>query len=319
VPVIDVACAVRGSYVPHCATMLHSMIAANPQHRVRAHVLHGPRFPGRSARRLRGMAAGLGAEVVFHEIGDERIGRLPDGGYFTSAMWYRIFLPELLPTTERVLYVDVDTLALGALGEELWALDLRGHLLAAVTNVFEPHFRHRPLELGLSGPEAYFNSGVLLLHLDEMRRERATARLQAYAVEHGGDLLWPDQDALNVVLGEGRLALHPRFNAMNAVMAFPEAVAVFGEEMVREARAAPVIRHFEGPGANKPWHAACVQPQRERYFEHRRQTPWPRGRLQGMPRHALVRRARQYLEPMSPGAAQEGTGTLGSTERARRR
>lgn len=297
--VLDVCCAVQGAYVPHCAAMLHSVLTSSPEHRVRAHVLHGPALPAGARRRLAAMAAGLGGDVVFHEIADDRVAGLPDAGYFTSAMWYRIFLPELLGDVSRVLYVDVDTLALDDLSP-LWDLDLRGHLLGAVTNVFEPFRIHRAAELGLSGPEAYFNSGVLLLHLDELRREHATERLRAFATEHGPDLLWPDQDALNVVLGEGRLALAPRYNAMNSIMNFPEAEVVFAADALADARAAPAIRHFEGPGANKPWHAGCRQPQRDAYFRHRRQTPWPRGRLEGLPRRALLTRVRQCLTPMRP-------------------
>ncbi|MCW2967336.1 MAG: LPS:glycosyltransferase [Solirubrobacteraceae bacterium] len=296
---LEVACAVEADYVPHAAAMLHAALTSSPGHRVRAHVLHGPAFEIRDARRLRAMADALQGEVVFHEIADERVAGLPDAGYFTAAMWYRIFLPELLPASRRVLYVDVDTLALDDLSP-LWDVDLTGRLLGAVTNVFEPFRRERPAELGLSGPEAYFNSGVLLLHLDELRREHASERVRAFAVEHGPDLLWPDQDALNVVLGEGRVPLAPRYNAMNAVLGFPEAESVFGADAVREARERPAIRHFEGPGANKPWHADCRAPHRERYFEHRRATPWPRGRLEGVPRHALLTRARQCLMPMRP-------------------
>jgi lipopolysaccharide biosynthesis glycosyltransferase len=144
-----------------------------------------------------------------------------------------------------------------------------------VTNVFEEWFLDRPAEFGLSGPEAYFNSGVMLLDLEAMRREGSTAALVASAREQGDRMLWADQDALNVVLADRWLRLAPRWNCMNSVLLFPEAVEVFGAEAVEEARRRPGIRHFEGPWLNKPWHYMCEGPMRERYVEHRRQTPWP--------------------------------------------
>ena len=77
---------------------------------------------------------------------------------------------------------------------------------------------------------------------------------------------------------------------MNAVLAFPQAQALLGADAVARARASPAIRHFEGPGANKPWHYLCRQPQREAYFEQRRMTPWPRVRLKGRTPRNLLRR-----------------------------
>jgi lipopolysaccharide biosynthesis glycosyltransferase len=89
-------------------------------------------------------------------------------------------------------------------------------------------------------------------------------------------LQWPDQDALNVVLGEARLALDPRFNAMNAVLCEPQGAETFGEARVAQARERPAIRHYEGPDANKPWHRKFSAPHRELYWRHRQATPFRR-------------------------------------------
>jgi hypothetical protein len=68
---------------------------------------------------------------------------------------------------------------------------------------------------------------------------------------------------------------------MNSIVSFPWSVDVFGRAAVAEARRDPAIRHFEGPGANKPWHYLCDAPMRGLYFEHRRETPWPDVELEG--------------------------------------
>jgi lipopolysaccharide biosynthesis glycosyltransferase len=288
---IHVACAAEGAYVPHSAAMLHSVLANAED--VHVHYLHGPGFP--DATKLRELVD----DITFHEVAAEAVAGFPAQHRFTPAMWYRLFLPELLPDVDRVLYLDADTLALGPLAE-LWATDLTGHWVAAVTNVFEPWSLGRPAQLGLAGPEAYFNSGVLLFNLAEMRRDGRGEALRELVRARGRDLLWPDQDALNLVLGERRLALHPRWNCMNSVLAFDAARDVFGAEVVEEARRRPGIRHFEGPDANKPWHLLCEAPGREAYFEHRRATPWPRVRRDGVTPLNLLRRARQGLTATRP-------------------
>lgn len=277
---LHVACAAEGAYDAHSAAMLHSVAAHRGALDLHVHYLHGPSFPARSVERLRGMLDHLGAGSTFHSIAPQRVAGLPVVRMFTAAMWYRIFLPELVPESDRVLYLDVDTIAVDSL-EPLWATELGDHYLGAVTNVFMPHHVQRPASLGLRR-ETYFNSGVLLFNLDAMRRDGCTRALRDYAIERGRAIEWPDQDTLNAVLGERRLALHPRWNCMNSLR-FDWSAEVFGTGAVAEALARPGIRHFEGPGDNKPWHYGARRSDRELYLAHRRATPWPRVRIEGRP------------------------------------
>jgi lipopolysaccharide biosynthesis glycosyltransferase len=293
--VLDVACAADEAYAPHSAAMLHSVVAQRGGAEVRIHYLHGPGFPERSAELIRGMVEAGGASISFLEIADERIAGLPEMDFVTSAMWYRIFLPELLPEVDRVLYLDVDVIALDSL-EPLWEIDLAGNYVGAVTNVFYMRSHaQRASQLGIN-PADYFNSGVVLMNLDLMRRDDSARALLDYATGHAEELAWPDQDALNVVLGKRRVALHPRWNCMNSVLQFPWAGEVLGADAVEEARARPAIRHFEGPTINKPWHYGCESPMRDVYFEHRRQTPWPDVEIEGAPSRSIMGRvARSFL------------------------
>jgi lipopolysaccharide biosynthesis glycosyltransferase len=277
---VKVACAAEGeAYAAHAAAMIHSVLS---QHDAEVHFLHTPNFIWHEE------IASLG-NVVFHEVGFDRTAALPVREYFTSAMWLRIFLPELMPDDDKVLYLDADTLALESL-QPLWDTDLTGHALGAVTNVFQDNHVHRPAELGLSGPEVYFNSGVLLMNLDYWREHDVTHALREVASD---DLAWPDQDALNLVLSGRRLPLHPRWNAMNS-LAWDSAVEVFGDDAI-EARARPAIRHFEGPGANKPWDPGYRGELRKLYARHRAATAWP---ALDAPRRGFLRQVLTAIRPV---------------------
>ena len=244
---LDVAIAVKGDYRGRLGPLLRSL-HGQP---VRVHVLQ-PRF-ARPWRRE-------GAHIL--RVDERRVAGLPVHGYFTAAMWYRILLPDLLPESDRVLYLDADTLVLGDLAP-LAALDLGDALVGAVTNVFEAwRGTEHTDRLGLD-QASYFNSGVLLLNLRELRRSDAMGQLRRVVADRGPDLLWPDQDALNLVLGDRRVELDPRWNAMNALWTLENADAVYGADRAREARERPAIRHFEGPRANKPWDPACAVPHRD--------------------------------------------------------
>jgi lipopolysaccharide biosynthesis glycosyltransferase len=304
---IHIACAADESYLPHCATAVRSLTASNPGVATTVHLLHGPDLSAESIRRLGAMSGGE-LTIVAHAIGPDAVAGLPAWGRIPSTMWYRILLPDLLPDVDRVLYLDADVLVLDAL-TDLWGLRLDGHYLAAVTNVPERHRLDHAAELGLMGPERYFNSGVLLLNLELMRRDACTVALRECARRNLDRLLWPDQDALNLVLGERRIALHPRWNLMNSIRNFPWAADLLDQAEIAEAIAQPAIVHFEGPAQNKPWHVLCEHPARSIYEAHRGRTPWPRYRREGFTPGTAARLLRRRLLASPPPSARASAVT----------
>jgi len=273
---IHVSCAVEGPYLRHSAAMLHSVLTRGGADTVHVHYLHPPGLDARDARRLSAMIARLGGATTFIEVPDERCRDLPTRGFTGKATWYKIFLPDLLPALlDRVLHLDADLIVDDSL-VPLWETPLDQRYVAAVTNVLPPFYRHRAREVGLAHERDYFNAGVMLMNLRQMRMDGCSQALFRYGVDHASELVLRDQDALNAVLGRRRAPLHPRWNCMNSLLVYPEGAKLLGVEAVREARRRPAIRHFEGPGDNKPWHLMCRQPERHLYRAHRRRTPWPR-------------------------------------------
>jgi lipopolysaccharide biosynthesis glycosyltransferase len=259
------------------------------------HYLHPPELPRTDREAITAMVAREGGEISFLEVPDEAVAGFPIEGFTLKATWYRVFLPELAPEVDRVVYLDADVLVLDDLGE-LWRTELGDHLLAAVTNLHQWDHAGRPEAIGLPAGVEYFNAGVLLLDLARMRAEGTSRALRSFAIENAERLDWRDQDALNLVLGRRRLPLHPRWNVMSSILLFPWAGDVFGERAVREARESPAIRHFEGPALNKPWHYLCEHELRERYVQLRERTPWPHVRIEGRtPANVARRLARRAL------------------------
>jgi lipopolysaccharide biosynthesis glycosyltransferase len=295
---LHLACAADGTYIAHCAAMLHSVLDQRGELELSIHFLHEPDLETSSRDAMVSMVEGGSAAITFHEIPNAAVAGLPVHGYFTAAIWYRVLAPELLGELDRVLYLDADTIVVDSLAP-LWEVDLHGKIVAAVTNVLEPQYAAHPRQLGVPESHQYFNTGVLLMDLATMRRDGWATALFDYAKAAGEELIWPDQDTYNVVLGAHRLALHPRWNCMNSVMHLEASVEVFGTEAVAEARAKPAIRHFEGPGPNKPWHYMCDWTLRDAYLVHRRQTPWPHVRWEEATIANRTRRLARRLRRLS--------------------
>lgn len=288
-----IVCAVEGeSYVRHAAAMLHSLLATQSEAAVHIEYLHGDDTSARGRRRLAAMVEKMGAQITYHRVPDDWVAGLPIKGFTRKATWYRIFLTRLLPEVQRAIYLDLDLLVLDSLSE-LWDTPMNGYLIGAVSNV--PPGTERGRERPELGGDRYFNAGVLLLDMVAMRREEVDEQLRRFAVANAARLALRDQDALNEVLHDRRLPLHPRWNVMNSIQAWDYAAEYFSEAEVIEARRRPAIRHFEGPSFNKPWHLLCDLDSQRDYRQHRKGTPWPYVRRSGCTPINVLRHARRRL------------------------
>lgn len=132
--------------------------------------------------------------------------------HISTATYARLLIPKLFPAeVRRVLYLDADMLVLADL-RDLWATDLRGKPLGAVTDLIDGIVKQ-----GETGWEdvprvaAYFNAGVLLMDLDAWRGERVSERALEYLMQHP-DTRMADQDALNVACDGRWERLEARWN-----------------------------------------------------------------------------------------------------------
>src|SRR4051794_28095090 len=230
--VIHVALATDSTYLPWCAVAILSSQRATPQHAIHAHVLEEGDLLPTVRDALAEVVQRGGGEVSYHTVAPERLAALPSKGTALGGWtsWLRIFLPELLPDVDRIVYLDADTLTVDAI-DELWTLPLDAPL-AAVANVVEPAKHQHVRDLGIEDPARYFNAGVLVMDLAAMREERTFDAVMS-VVEAHRELAWFDQDALNVVFAGRWHDLPPRWNAQNSLWFWPTwAADVFSEQAV---------------------------------------------------------------------------------------
>jgi UDP-glucose/galactose:(glucosyl)LPS alpha-1,2-glucosyl/galactosyltransferase len=271
---IVIAIALDGRYAPWAATLIRSCVRSNPSSSMCFEIVHDGTLSKEDCVRLAETATSGHSSVRFHPVVTDEFADLPTTPLFGPIVWLRFRLPDLLLDRSRVIYLDSDTLVMADL-QGLWDTALDPHPLAAVANVVEPAARPHVQALGIQYPGGFFNSGVLLMDLDRMRAEQCSEQLLKAAVDLREKLVWPDQDALNLVFARRWFPLHPRWNTQNSFWAWRQwAVEVFGEALLAEATKQPGIRHFEGPGLSKPWHYLCPYPGRKQHRALLAETPW---------------------------------------------
>lgn len=166
-------------------------------------------------------------------------------------------LPHLLTNIDKVLYIDGDTI-INKDVYDIYTINLEDKFAGVVEDI-KPKYHYNPsmlVKLKIENHRGYFNSGVLLLNLKQMRIEEVTGKLMDY--RENGINYFMDQDALNVVF-EDRVKY---FSCLfNFLVTFPESFKI--DEMknnykdidnclsFKDIFEKSYITHFASK--NKPW------------------------------------------------------------------
>jgi len=183
-----------------------------------------------------------------------------------SKMTYaRFLIPYIFPdTVSRVLYLDADILVLDDL-TPLWETNLEDAILGAVLDGLDSQIKNgQPGLENAAKVQSYFNAGVLLINLDQWRKEGISTKAIEYLTLHP-DSRFSDQDALNVVCDGRWKKLDPRWNFVD----FYEKVNI--SDLTAEQR--PGIVHFAA--WEKPWDARIYHVNASFYHTYRSLTCFP--------------------------------------------
>lgn len=162
--------------------------------------------------------------------------------HFTYMSLLRVCYTKLFPELDSILQLDVDTVCVDDVSV-LWDIDLTGKWFAAVRedlSAFKPY-----------GP-AYYNIGVAMFNLKQIRKDKADDRLIRFL--NTEKVPYIDQDAWNGIGIGMDIPLPPRFN----------------ESFVTGYSENPAIVHFAG---FKDWQTSKRAPRRE-YLKRYREMTW---------------------------------------------
>jgi lipopolysaccharide biosynthesis glycosyltransferase len=216
--------------------------------------------------------------------------------HFSPATYARLFIPKIFTEQQRVLFIDADTVVNDDVAK-LFQTELGDNLIAAVKDiVMEGFVKFRAISdhhtgaleageylrkyLGMKNPDGYFQAGLILFNLEQMREENTYSHLINVLTEK---VYWfLDQDIMNKVF-EGRVHFLPLnwnvFHGNGNTYEFFPGLKFSTFSRFLKARKAPSMVHFAGD--QKPWDNPAVD-FAELYWNALGQTPWYEERVKNL-------------------------------------
>jgi len=259
-PVIPIFFAVDDEYVPFLAVALVSLIEnSSKKYYYSIKVLYTNISEDNKQKILKYSKENVSIEFVdLNYYIDNIKDKLYTRDYYSKTTYFRLFLPNLYPQYDKVIYLDSDIVVLGDIAE-LYNVDITDKLLAAAPDdavqskrVFQEYVER---VVGTVSYKKYFNAGILVMNLDEMRKIDFQTKF-LYLLGTIKFTVAQDQDYLNR-LCKGRIKLiSDNWNKM------PIFESEGGEDEIK-------LIHFNM--AYKPWHFEDIMYQ-EYFWKYAKKT-----------------------------------------------
>lgn len=219
------------------------------------------------------LAAQYKIKISLYLINVTCLEALPKTQVWSRAMYFRLFAFDYLNhKIDKLLYLDADVVCKGPL-DELLHLNINNIVAAVVKDVdsIQARVNERLPSFNLQG--RYFNSGVVLVNLQQWAENKLTARALSLLTGKDGNATffkYPDQDVLNILLIDKVYFLPREFNTIYTIKS--ELNDKTHEKYRDVIHADTKLIHFTG--ATKPWHAWANYPSVIYYRNALVKSPW---------------------------------------------
>ena len=261
---MHIAFCVNEAYVQYITVTMKSIAENNREAAICIHVLSNAVSPVGRQRLEETIEEYKNVSLHIHEVDDSPLKGLYTGN-FTIYTWYRILLPNILPSDiDRVLYLDADTLVTADL-KELFALDMTGKAIAAAPDI-QSWLENAYVRCGYEASKQYICAGVLLMNLDYWREHELADKMVKWAIQKQDLIKCPDQDAINYICRDTKIILPLRYGFMHCFCEYDMFYNPPYRVQLEESILSPAIIHYNGcaPWA-KEYHKHLMHHRWEKY------------------------------------------------------
>ncbi len=179
--------------------------------------------------------------------------QISTAGHISADTYSRLFIPELFKDMDKMIYLDVDLIATGDIGE-MYDFDMSQYTFGAVSAEYGTDKSIWFQNMEMNPEHHYFNAGVLLMNPKKLYKDNFLSKISDIANKYSDIITLGDQDLLNKYCEMNYLELPWRFNLTTRFieMELNNIDETHRTRMTKE-HANCVIRHFESN--TKPWNA----------------------------------------------------------------
>lgn len=248
------------NYLSPFYALLMSILEHNRQHNIVFHaIITG--VSDKTQQEIRDLIKQNNGDIHFYQIDQNFVSKFVLVSKWTSAVYYRLFFPFLIPAeVKRLLYIDTDALVVNDLSE-LYQHDLQHYPVGAV---YDNYVKIAP-QLGIEKEGSYFNSGVLLMDIERWKEQQISEKAMQFLADYPEKIKFVDQDALNAVLKDNWKKLDWKYNTMYSWI--PEDIR---KDQLDNFIKDKVILHFT---LQRPWNTLCRNRFRDLYHHYLQISP----------------------------------------------
>lgn len=267
------------NYAMACGICITSILENNRGNHCHIYVLTDG-FSEKTVSLFNQMQTQYAQEISIKKIDSTVFEGLNVSDRFRRSIYFRFLIPDIV-NGDKALYLDSDIIVNGDL-KSLWDIDLSSYACAVVEDQCSDDIR---LHNRINMYSTYFNSGVLLMNLTYWRDNLIKEKLVDYIFNNPEKCLYPDQDALNVIL-EGKVYFFDYIYNFQELM-LDDANSSFLHrnkwDKVKKAFEQPIIIHYTK--SIKPWHVEYEGPFKHIFLKYKSLSLWSS--------HALLRKITQ--------------------------
>lgn len=248
-----------GNYGRHLGTTLLSVLK-NSKENWNIHIIY-ENLSKETKDKLNTIASSYKSNVDYIEINKKDLEKFKvgEGTHLSSIVFARLFIPELLKTELKAIYLDCDIVVLKPL-EELYNMDLSGKSIGVILDGRKDQ-ESSLKRLNLNLNRTYFNAGVMVMDLEKLRDNNKFLNTIEYCLNPDRELQLNEQDALNIIFENDYATNEVIWNYTHG-----------NSEENSYLESEIGVIHFTG--SIKPWDCRSYSPYKYLYWRYLNETPW---------------------------------------------
>lgn len=245
---MNVMIAMDENFVNYYKIVLVSLFSNNTEE-ITVYLFYTDSLSKNSIKELELLVTSYGNILVSVYVDRKNFAQYPTGEWSVEAC-YRLTAFEQVPlSVERMLWLDGDTLVNKNIAD-FYHMDFEDNFYIACEDMAITHARnpeeYRRMQFTPEMP--YINTGVLLMNIEKLRKERTADDFIQYMNNHTDALAFPDQSTINgMFFGKIYITDEMKYNCQVNTHHYTEKKSILSDAC---------ILHFSGSG-QRPWNAEC--------------------------------------------------------------